>query len=72
MIRRSATTTALSFRVSDPVLMMFEGGYRYSLGGLPGTVKLGGWHQEGEFPHAARRHRRSATATTGSTPSSIR
>jgi len=41
----------LSFRVSDPVLLMFEGGYRYSLGGLPGTVKLGGWHQEGAFAH---------------------
>ncbi len=40
----------LSFRVSDPVLLMFEGGYRYSLAGLPGTVKLGGWHQEGDFP----------------------
>jgi porin len=38
----------VSFRVSDPALTMFEGGYRYSLGGLPGTVKLGGWHQEGE------------------------
>ncbi len=41
----------LNFRVSDPVLLMFEGGYRYSLGGLPGTVKLGGWHQEGEVEH---------------------
>jgi porin len=41
----------LSFRVHDPVLLMFEGGYRYSLGRLPGTVKLGGWHQEGEVEH---------------------
>ncbi len=41
----------LSFRISDPVLMMYEGSYRYSVGGLPGTVKLGGWHQEGDFPH---------------------
>jgi len=41
----------LSFRVHDPALTMFEGGYKYSLGGLPGTVKLGGWHQEGEVEH---------------------
>jgi porin len=40
----------LDFPVDDPVLLMFEGGYKYSLGGLPGTVKLGGWHQEGDFP----------------------
>lgn len=39
----------LNFRVSDPALTMFEGAYSYSLGGLPGTVKLGGWHNEGEF-----------------------
>lgn len=39
----------LNFRVSDPALTMFEGAYSYRLGGLPGTVKLGGWHNEGEF-----------------------
>ena len=41
----------LNFRLSDPVLLMAEGSYRYSLGRLPGTVKLGGWHQEGDTPH---------------------
>jgi porin len=39
----------VSFRVHDPALWMFEGGYKYDLGGLPGGVKLGGWHQEGDF-----------------------
>ncbi len=39
-----------NFRVHDPVLVMAEGAFRYSLGGLPGTVKLGGWHQEGDSP----------------------
>lgn len=41
----------LNFRVSDPALTMFEGAYSYRLGGLPGTVKLGGWHNDGEYEH---------------------
>lgn len=41
----------LEFPVDGPALWMFEGAYRYTLGGLPGTVKLGGWLQEGEFAH---------------------
>jgi porin len=40
----------LDFPVDDPLLWMFEGAFKYNVGGLPGTVKLGGWHQEGEFP----------------------
>jgi porin len=38
----------LNFRVSDPPLLMFEGHYKYDIG-LPGTLKLGGWKQFGEF-----------------------
>lgn len=41
----------LDFPVDDPVLSMFEGAYKYNVGGLPGTVKLGGWHQEGDYAH---------------------
>jgi len=41
----------LDFPVDDPVLLMFEGSYRYEVGGLPGTIKLGGWHQEGAYEH---------------------
>jgi porin len=40
----------LDFPVDDPVLVMFEGGYKYRLAGRPGAIKLGGWHQEGRFP----------------------
>jgi porin len=41
----------LDFPVGDPVLSIFEGAYRYELSGLPGTIKLGGWHQEGPYEH---------------------
>jgi porin len=33
------------FRFSDPPLVMIEGQYKYEVGNLPGTVKLGGWKQ---------------------------
>ncbi len=38
----------LNFRLSDPPLLMFEARYRYDAG-LPGTVRLGGWQQSGDF-----------------------
>lgn len=38
------------FPTGDPPLWMFEGTYKYEVGNLPGTVKLGGWHQEGDSP----------------------
>jgi porin len=41
----------LDFRISDPPLLMVEGAYKYNQGGgqLPGTIKLGGWQQWGDF-----------------------
>lgn len=33
------------FRFGDGELVMLEGAYRYELGGLAGTVKVGGWKQ---------------------------
>jgi porin len=39
----------LDFPTDDPVLSMFEGAYKYEVGGLSGTIKLGGWHQEGDY-----------------------
>jgi porin len=41
----------LDFPVDDPVLSLFEGAFKYEIGGLPGTIKLGGWHQEGAYEH---------------------
>jgi porin len=40
----------LEFPVDDPLLWMGEVAYKYTVSGLPGTVKVGGWHQEGTFP----------------------
>ncbi|MEQ1715918.1 MAG: carbohydrate porin [Hyphomicrobium sp.] len=42
----------LDFRLGDPPLVMAEGQVRYTsglLGGLPGTFKLGGWHEFATF-----------------------
>ena len=38
------------FRLEDAPLLMVEGQFKYDVGGLPGTVKLGGWQQ---FNHYA-------------------
>ena len=37
-----------NFRVEDAPLLMVEGQFKYQFG-LPGTLKLGGWKQFGEF-----------------------
>lgn len=39
------------FRFDDPPLLFAEAAYSYELGRLPGTVKLGAWHQSGTFRH---------------------
>ena len=39
------------FRFDDPPLLFAEAAYSYKLGRLPGTVKLGAWHQSGTFRH---------------------
>jgi porin len=38
------------FRLHDPPLLMVEGQFKYEAGGLPGTLKFGGWQQ---FNHYA-------------------
>lgn len=49
--RRNRTGT--NFRLNDPPLLIAEAAYSYNQGkdavGLPGTLKLGGWHHFGRF-----------------------
>ena len=40
----------LEFRLNDPPLLLVEADYSYNKSaGLPGTIKLGGWHDFGKF-----------------------
>ncbi len=43
------------FRLRDPAFLIGEAAYSYNQGrddaGLPGTIKLGGWHHLGRFDH---------------------
>jgi porin len=40
----------LEFRLDDPPLLLVEADYSYNKrGGLPGTIKLGGWYDFGKF-----------------------
>jgi len=43
----------LEFPIDGPPLLMAEGAYKYNKGAgqLPGTVKVGGWYQWGDFEH---------------------
>ncbi len=43
----------LDFPIGDLPLLMAEAAYRYNRGAgqLPGTIKIGGWHQWGNFNH---------------------
>ncbi len=40
----------LEFRLEGPPLAMYEGAYKYELGSLPGTIKVGGWTHFGNVP----------------------
>ena len=44
------------FRLEDAPLLMLEGQFKYNIGDLPGTLKLGGWkqlnHYAPEFPES--------------------
>jgi porin len=47
--------SGLEFRLRDPAFLIGEAAYTYNQGkdgvGLPGTIKLGGWHHLGRFDH---------------------
>jgi len=43
-------TDGLEFRLDDPPLLLVEADYSYNKDGrMPGTIKLGGWHDFGKF-----------------------
>jgi len=53
------------FPLGDPVLLMVEGTYKFNIS-LPGTVKLGGWHHDGNFDHVRTDDTGMALASGGS------
>jgi porin len=40
----------VNFRTQDPAFVIGEAAWRYSIGPLPGALKLGGWTHFGDFP----------------------
>lgn len=57
----------LEFPLGDPLFMMFEGQFKYSIG-LPGTFKVGAWKHQGKFDDYRIDSTGGLIAITGGTP----
>jgi porin len=60
----------LDFRLEDPPLLVVELAYSYNKqgGGLPGRIKIGGWHHFGDFDDLRRNGTGGLLGTDGGDP----
>lgn len=63
-------TDGFDFRLKDPPLLLVEGAYKYNQdnGGLPGTIKVGGWNHFGDFDDLRRDNAGGLLGVSGGTP----